>query len=86
LIIDFQKTQGEVIAKKLIGVRQLILNRPKRLNALNLNMIKAIIPNVLAWNESALANIITLKGNGRALCAGGDVRSTVTSQLCLAHL
>jgi 3-hydroxyisobutyryl-CoA hydrolase len=49
-------------------------------------MIKAIIPNVLAWNESALANIITLKGNGRALCAGGDVRSTVTSQLCLAHL
>jgi 3-hydroxyisobutyryl-CoA hydrolase len=66
--------QGEVIAKKLIGVRQLILNRPKRLNALSLSMIKAIIPKVLAWNGSGLANIITLKGNGRALCAGGDVR------------
>ncbi|KAG2185507.1 hypothetical protein INT44_002300 [Umbelopsis vinacea] len=72
-----EEAQGEVIAKKLIGVRQLILNRPKRLNALNLNMIKTIIPKILSWNGSGLANIITLKGNGRALCAGGDVRSVV---------
>ncbi|KAH8549208.1 ClpP/crotonase-like domain-containing protein [Umbelopsis sp. PMI_123] len=72
-----EESQGEVIAKKLIGVRQLILNRPKRLNALSLSMIKAIIPKVLAWNGSGLANIITLKGNGRALCAGGDVRGVV---------
>ncbi|CAM0143225.1 unnamed protein product [Umbelopsis sp. WA50703] len=72
-----EESQGEVITKKLIGVRQIILNRPKRLNALNLDMIKAITPKVLAWNGSGLANIITLKGNGRALCAGGDVRSVV---------
>ncbi|CAO3680344.1 unnamed protein product [Umbelopsis vinacea] len=78
---SIEESQGEVIAKKLIGVRQLILNRPKRLNALNLNMIKAIIPNVLAWNGSGLANIITLKGNGRALCAGGDVRSVVEAAM-----
>lgn len=72
-----EEAQGEVITKKLIGIRQIVLNRPKRLNALNLDMINAITPKVLAWNGSGLANIITLKGNGRALCAGGDVRSVV---------
>jgi 3-hydroxyisobutyryl-CoA hydrolase len=36
--------EQEVITKSQLGARHLILNRPKRLNALNWNMIDAMRP------------------------------------------
>jgi 3-hydroxyisobutyryl-CoA hydrolase len=38
--------EQEVIAKSQLGARHLIMNRPKRLNALNLNMIEAMQPHL----------------------------------------
>lgn len=38
--------EQEVIAKSQLGARQLIMNRPKRLNALNGNMIDSMKPHL----------------------------------------
>lgn len=36
-------------------------------------MARKIIPRLQEWQKSQLANVIVMKGEGRALCAGGDV-------------
>lgn len=51
------------------------LNRPKALNALNLSMVNKIYPALEKWENEKLCVIV--KGEGRAFCAGGDVKSVV---------
>lgn len=36
-------------------------------------MARKIIPRLQEWSKSDLANVIVIKGEGRAFCAGGDV-------------
>ncbi|KAF2196264.1 3-hydroxyisobutyryl-CoA hydrolase mitochondrial precursor [Delitschia confertaspora ATCC 74209] len=55
------------------GVRSIELNRPKKLNSLNGSMARKIIPRLQEWTKSQLANVVIIKGAGRAFCAGGDV-------------
>ncbi|CAK3806658.1 3-hydroxyisobutyryl- hydrolase, mitochondrial [Lecanosticta acicola] len=55
------------------GVRNITLNRPKKLNSLNGSMARKIIPRLHEWSKSELANVVVIKGEGRAFCAGGDV-------------
>jgi len=52
------------------------LNVPKALNALNLDMIRLLAPQLTEWaNDDAIA-LVVLKGHGdKAFCAGGDVVS-----------
>lgn len=38
-------------------------------------MIRKILPRMLEWEKSQLANVVVIKGEGRAFCAGGDVAS-----------
>ncbi|KAI1825563.1 enoyl-CoA hydratase/isomerase [Xylaria intraflava] len=64
----------DVVFGNLYGLRSIELNRPGKLNALNASMIRKIIPRMVEWEKSDLANVIVLKGAGdRAFCAGGDV-------------
>ncbi|KAL0083547.1 ClpP/crotonase-like domain-containing protein [Phycomyces blakesleeanus] len=68
----------EVLFQKNLGVRNIILNRQKKLNALNLPMVQAMLPKVQAWEKSDLAKIILLKSSGgKGFCAGGDVKTVV---------
>ncbi|KAK0550531.1 3-hydroxyisobutyryl-CoA hydrolase [Tilletia horrida] len=73
-------------------VRTLRLNRPKALNALNLQMVNSLIqkldglaPSPSSSSSSASqsigsqAPIILLRGEGRALCSGGDVLAVVNA-------
>jgi 3-hydroxyisobutyryl-CoA hydrolase len=54
--------------------RHIILDRPKALNALTLNMVDQIQPQLNAWEESSNVNCVLVRGSGgRAFCAGGDV-------------
>ncbi|EMC97837.1 hypothetical protein BAUCODRAFT_31843 [Baudoinia panamericana UAMH 10762] len=55
------------------GLRTITLNRPKKLNSLNGSMARKLIPRLLEYQKSDLANVIVIKGEGRAFCAGGDV-------------
>ncbi|KAH7318472.1 ClpP/crotonase-like domain-containing protein [Stachybotrys elegans] len=65
---------NDVVFQSQYGVRSIILNRPKKLNSLNGSMIRKIVPRLVEWEKSSLANVILLKGAGdKALCAGGDV-------------
>ncbi len=61
---------------KHLNARALVLNRPKALNALNLDMIRALSANLSSFDQSELCRIVLLKGTGRAFCAGGDVKGT----------
>src|SRR3546814_8423052 len=58
------------------GVGFIALNRPKALNALTLPMIRAIGPQLAAWQEDARVHAVVVRGIGeRAFCAGDDVRA-----------
>ncbi|KAF1346193.1 ClpP/crotonase-like domain-containing protein [Delphinella strobiligena] len=64
---------NDVVFSTTYGVRTIELNRPKKLNSLNGSMARKILPRLNEWEKSQLANVIIMKGAGRALCAGGDV-------------
>lgn len=50
------------------------LNAPKALNALSLEMIDAIYPQLLRWQDDDQVACVFLQGSGdRAFCAGGDI-------------
>jgi enoyl-CoA hydratase/carnithine racemase len=59
---------------KHLNSRTLLLNRPKALNALSLDMIRILATQLTAFDESELCRLVMLKGTGRAFCAGGDVK------------
>ena len=60
------------------------LNRPKALNALNLDMVRLIYPQLKKWENDSDMKMVILKGNGsKAFCAGGDVRGNCHSNLAL---
>lgn len=56
-------------------MRTITLNRPKKLNSLDGSMCRKIIPRLQEWSKSQMANVVVIKGEGRAFCAGGDVSS-----------
>ena len=51
------------------------LNRPKALNALNLEMAKKFYDKLLEWEENNNISRVILYGEGKHFCAGGDVKS-----------
>ncbi|KAJ7161513.1 3-hydroxyisobutyryl-CoA hydrolase [Mycena crocata] len=60
-----------------LGLRTYVLNRPKKLNALNDDMLNLLRPKIEEWEKAELSSIIAGTGSGRAFCAGGDVASIV---------
>lgn len=66
----------DVLFNSLYGLRTIQLNRPKKLNSLNGSMVRKIVPRLLEWQKSGMANVVVMKGTGeKAFCAGGDVTS-----------
>lgn len=50
------------------------LNRPNAHNALSMDMIQLLMPQLLAWQQDENICMVLLDGSGeKALCAGGDV-------------
>lgn len=63
------------IRKKNAGI--VVLNRPKALNAVNYNIVTAMLSKLRAWEEDPDVGIVLVKGTGdKAFCAGGDVVAT----------
>ncbi|MCM2293958.1 enoyl-CoA hydratase/isomerase family protein [Allorhizobium sp. BGMRC 0089] len=62
----------------LVGVEgalgRLHLNRPEALNSLDLDMVRKIAGEVDALESNPAVRAIALTGEGRALCAGGDIK------------
>ena len=56
----------------------MIINRPKALNALNMEMCAQINEKLIAWsNDDQVDRVLITATESRAFCAGGDVRSII---------
>jgi 3-hydroxyisobutyryl-CoA hydrolase len=70
----YSNIQDEVIVKQIGCSKQVILNRPDKLNSLNLNMVRMLTPLYLSWNnDPSVGNIVMTGEGGKAFCAGGDI-------------
>ena len=70
------QSEPSVLARRDGRVGRLLLNRPKALNALDLEMIRAIRAALEAWRDEPEVHAIVVEGAGdRAFCAGGDIRA-----------
>jgi enoyl-CoA hydratase len=54
---------------------RLALDRPKALNALDLPMIRFMLQTLDQWREDRTVEAVLVEGEGRAFCAGGDIRA-----------
>ena len=67
---------SQVLISVQNGVGQIVLNRPKALNALSLEMIRQISTTLDTWGNDEGVEYVVFRGAGdRAFCAGGDVKS-----------
>ena len=57
------------------GVATLTLNRPERLNALSTPITSGLLEALPRLARDDSVGVVVLTGTGRALCAGGDVKS-----------
>lgn len=55
------------------GVLSLTLNRPQRLNAIDLPLLDALTDALQVAEQTPGVRVITLAGAGRAFCAGADI-------------
>jgi enoyl-CoA hydratase len=78
---EIDQAAAEVLFERRGGLGLITLNRPKALNALTLEMIRALDPRLEAWASDAAVQAVAIRGAGdRAFCAGGDVRALYESR------
>ena len=76
------KDSGEVVFSQAGRLGRIVLNRPKFLNALNLNMVREIQEKLNEWNENPKIGGIVVQGRGeKAFCAGGDIKRLAESAM-----
>lgn len=56
------------------GIASLTLNRPAAMNALDLEMAKALLDSALQCDETSTVRAVVISGEGKFFCAGGDVK------------
>ncbi|XP_040213097.1 3-hydroxyisobutyryl-CoA hydrolase, mitochondrial isoform X1 [Rana temporaria] len=67
-------SEAEVLLAKSGCAAVITMNRPKALNALNLNMARHIYQKLKLWEEDPDTFLVIIKGSGgKAFCAGGDI-------------
>lgn len=70
-------------AEKTVGrfsLGMITLDNPRTLNALNLEMLRAMRDQLLEWrDQESIACIVLQAESGKAFCAGGDVKSLMMS-------
>ena len=62
------------------GVAKVLLNRPEKLNALSLPLQAELYDCLQAADDDPAVRVITLRGAGRAFCAGYDVTPPQTDE------
>jgi len=61
------------------GAVELVLNRPERLNALDGDLLDALVAAVEDVAADRSVRAVLVRGAGRAFCAGGDLRAAAES-------
>jgi len=68
--------EASVLVREVNGVGFITLNRPKALNALSLDMIRLMTPQLKQWKKEGKVKAVMVRGAGeKAFCAGGDIRA-----------
>lgn len=74
--ISFMIDECDDVQFRLHGnLGRITLNRAASLNALTLDMVRALDARLALWAQDDSVNAILIDGSGRAFCAGGDVRA-----------
>ncbi|KAK1400689.1 3-hydroxyisobutyryl-CoA hydrolase-like protein 1, mitochondrial [Heracleum sosnowskyi] len=73
VVSDQNHLNNSVLVEGKNGSRMAILNRPSVLNALDTSMLVRLQKLYQSWEDNPDIGFVTLKGRGRAFCAGGDV-------------
>ncbi|GJP57144.1 hypothetical protein CLOM_g16183 [Closterium sp. NIES-68] len=68
-------SEETIVVEKDTSAATVVLNRPKALNSLDTYMVKRMKQLYTKWEQDPAVKMILLKANGRAFCAGGDVRT-----------
>ncbi len=69
-----------VLYQRQKGVGIITLNRPHRLNAINLELLKGFMEQLGRARQDAKARVIILTGEGKAFCAGEDLKETASGK------
>ncbi len=72
--------QSPVLLDVRDGVGTLTLNRPERLNAIDLDTLEALIEGLNRLDADPQVRCVVLAGNGRGFCAGADQGEMVPRQ------
>ena len=64
--------------QKDVGI--ITLNRPHRLNAINLDLLKGFMEQLDRAKQDTKARVIILTGEGKAFCAGEDLKETASGK------
>ena len=72
---------ADILFERRGNLALITLNRPKALNALTLDMMRALDPRLDEWEADHRVQAVAIRGAGeRAFCAGGDVRALYDSR------
>lgn len=72
--------EPEVIFEKKGNIGHTLLNRPKALNALTLDMVIEMTAQLQAWaSDDAIASVVIEGAGEKGFCAGGDIRALYDS-------
>jgi len=73
--------EPSILTEVAAGVAVMTLNRPRALNAINLEMLHAMWDHVTGWRDDPNVRAVVVRGAGeKAFCAGGDVRAVVENR------
>lgn len=74
--ILFERSGAEIIFERSGRLGRVVLNRPQALNALTLDQVHALDPQLRAWQDDDNVGAVIIEGAGdKAFCAGGDIRA-----------
>jgi len=69
-----------VLYRRTKNVGIITFNRPHRLNAINIDLLKGFMEQLDRAKQDTQANVIILTGEGRAFCAGEDLKDTASGK------
>lgn len=63
-----------ILFKKENSIARIIFNRPEAANALHMDMVKEISAALEDAEQDSLVRVVIITGNGKAFCAGADLK------------
>ncbi|WP_408897442.1 enoyl-CoA hydratase/isomerase family protein [Nocardioides sp. R1-1] len=79
------ETRNEVRIERLGPVGRIVLDRPRALNAITLDMVERIRVALEEWRTAGLRAVVVESASDRAFSAGGDIRRVRENSLAGRH-